>query len=129
MKKVLYSLIVFSILVVPNIIFAQTAIPTKEFPNPFGSGITTLPKFIEEITNNVILPVGAVVVVIMIIYAGFRFVTAQGNENNITDAKRAFMYAVIGALILLGSWVIANSIRGTICLLYDDPPAGLECGN
>jgi len=100
-----------------------------EFPNPFGNGITTLPEFIETLTNNVILPVGSVIVVIMIIYAGFLFVTAQGNENKITDAKRAFMYAVIGALILLGSWVIANSIRGTICLLYDDPPAGLECGN
>ena len=128
MKKVLYSLIVFSILTAPLAMFAVGQ-GGQTFPNPFGSGITTLPKFIEEITNNVILPVGAVVVVIMIIYAGFRFVTAQGNENNITDAKRAFMYAVIGALILLGSWVIANSIRGTICLLYDDPPAGLECGN
>lgn len=128
MKEIFYSLIVFSILVVPLVMFADGQ-GGQTFPNPFGNGITTLPKFIEEITNNIILPVGAVVVVIMIIYAGFLFVVAQGNENKITDAKRAFMYAVIGALILLGSWVIANSIRGTICLLYDEPPAGLECGS
>ena len=115
------------ILVVPVVVLAQTGSGGPSFPNPFGNGITTLPKFIEEITNKVILPVGSVVVVIMVIYAGFLFVTAQGNEKKISDAKRGFMYAVIGALILLGSWVIANSIRGTICLLYDDPPAGLEC--
>ena len=129
MRKFFIFLISITVLGVPAILLAAPGpdcLP-GQFCNPFGNGIVTLPKFIEEITNKVILPVGSVVVVVMIIYSGFLFVTAQGNENKLTDAKKAITHAIIGALILLGSWVIANSIKGTICLLYDTPPEGLEC--
>lgn len=125
------------ILFLPLLMSADTTgsgdAPT-EFPNPFGDGsgggLRTLTDLLREITNNIILPIGAVIVVLMVIYAGFLFVTAQGNENKITDAKRAFTYAVIGALILLGAWVIANVIKETICALYEEgkAPKGLGCG-
>src|SRR3990167_9250014 len=60
------------------------------FPNPLGDDIKTIPDFIEALVNKVILPVGSVVVVIMIIYSGFLFVMAQGNETKLSGAKRAF---------------------------------------
>ena len=34
------------------------------------------------------------------------------------NVGRAITYAVIGAMILLGAWVIANAITGTVCSLY-----------
>lgn len=110
-------------------VFAQTFSGGNVFPNPFGDSIKTIPDFIEALVNKVILPVGSVVVVIMIIYSGFLFVMAQGNETKLSSAKKAFMYAVIGTLILLGSWVIANAIKGTICALYDpsNRPSSLNC--
>jgi len=128
MKKI-FAILALGILQFPMIIFAAESLGEGggTFPNPFGNQIESLPAFIRIIADKVILPVGAVIVVIMIIYSGFLFVTAQGNESKLGDAKKSFMYSVIGALILLGAWVIANAITGTVCLLYDNPPDGLGC--
>jgi hypothetical protein len=127
--KNLFGYVLSIFLFLPIFAFAQTATPGKIFPNPFGNGITNLSDLLLKITNDIILPIGAVVVVVMVIYAGFLFVTAQGNETKITNAKRAVTYAVIGAVILLGSWVIANVIKETVCALYESgsAPEGLGC--
>ncbi len=101
-----------------------------EFPNPLGNNINSIPKFVEVVIDKVVLPFGSVIVVLMIIWAGFLFVTAQGNDTKLSKAKNAFMYSVIGTVILLGSWVIASTIKETVCLLYgNNPPSSLDCGN
>jgi hypothetical protein len=50
----------------------------------------------------------------MIVVAGFQFVLAQGNEEALGKAKRNFMYVVLGATLILGAWVIATLIGGTV---------------
>ncbi|MEX0933566.1 MAG: hypothetical protein WDZ74_02305 [Candidatus Paceibacterota bacterium] len=54
------------------------------------------------------------IVIVMVIYAGFLFVTAQGNVTKLETAKRAIAYALIGALILLGASAISALIQGSI---------------
>ncbi len=83
-------------------------------PNPLASGADSLYEFIDLIINTVILPLGGVIAVIYIIYAGFLFVTAQGNETKLETAKRAFLYAAIGTAVLLGAWAISAAIKATI---------------
>ena len=85
-------------------------------PNPFGNNPAnrTLSGFISRLLSEVVVPVGAVVVVIAIIYAGFLFVTAQGNEQKLEKAKKTFLFTVIGAAVLLGASVLADIIRVTI---------------
>jgi len=80
--------------------------------NPFKQN--TLKGLIETIINDILIPIGGVVAVLMIMYAGFLFVTARGNEGQISKAKQALLYAVIGAAILLGAWVISQAISTTI---------------
>lgn len=81
--------------------------------NPLRSA-STIPEFIALIITNIVLPIGAVVAVLYIMYAGFLMVTARGNASQIEEAKRAFLYAAIGTAILLGSMVIANVIQTTV---------------
>ena len=50
----------------------------------------------------------------MIMYAGFLYVTARGNSSKIEKAHNALLWAVIGAAILLGAWVISQAISSTI---------------
>lgn len=52
--------------------------------------------------------------IIAIIYIGFLFVKAQGNESAITDAKNKLFYTIIGAAILMGAWGFAQLIGNTI---------------
>jgi len=63
-------------------------------------------KFVAEI--------GAIIAVLFIIYSGFLFVTAQGNEIKLAKAKEVFLWTVVGTAVLLGASVIATIISGTI---------------
>jgi hypothetical protein len=61
--------------------------------------------------------IGSPIVVLAVIYSGFLFVKAQGNPEEITKAKDALMYSLIGAAILLGAQAIAQIITSTITTL------------
>lgn len=81
--------------------------------NPFSGG-NDLYAFIKTIINEILIPIGGVIAVLMIMYAGFLYVTAGGNETKIKKAHEALLYSAIGAAILLGAWVIAGAIEGTV---------------
>jgi len=80
--------------------------------NPIGS-IDTINEFINVLLEGV-LKIGLPVVALAIIYCGFLFVAARGNEEKITKAKDALLYTLIGAAVLLGSWAIAELIVNTV---------------
>ena len=85
--------------------------------NPLAStGVDTVPKFIEILLNGA-LKVGIPIVALAVIYVGFLFVAARGNENKLTEAKSAFTWTIIGAGILLGAWAIAKLISATVLAL------------
>ena len=80
--------------------------------NPLKS-TKTLPELIEGILR-IVLTIGIPVVALAIIYAGFRFVVAQGKPQELETARRNLLYVLIGAGILLGAYVIAEALVGTI---------------
>ncbi len=53
-------------------------------------------------------------VVLAFIYSGFLFVKAQGKAEEITEAKTAIWWSIIGAFILLGAWGFAQIIGRTV---------------
>jgi hypothetical protein len=81
--------------------------------NPLGSNITDLPTFINVIVSFVLL-IAIPIIVLAVIYAGFLFVTAQGNSEKLKKAKTTLLYTLIGAALLLGSFIIAKAIQGTV---------------
>lgn len=90
--------------------------------NPLIDGIDSITEFVQLIVNTIIIPIGSVVVVMVFIYAGFLFVTAQGSEAKLKTAKNTFIWAVIGTAILLGSWVLAEVIQRTVCQIAGNTP-------
>lgn len=97
-------------------------------PNPLGSnGSGTIWDFMNKIINNIVLPLGGVLAVLYIMYAGFLMVTAQGDEGKIKTARGAFFNAAVGTGILLGAWVIANVVATTICSLKGGTMSGSIC--
>ncbi len=72
---------------------------------------------IGELVNSIlgiVLQISVPVAVVFIIYSGFLFVTARGDPKKLTDAKRTFMWTVVGIAVLLGASVIAGVIDATI---------------
>lgn len=85
------------------------------FSNPLNlPGINTISEFIRVILENIVIPIGAVVSVFFIIYAGFLYVVARGNPAAISKAHQALLNALIGTVIILGSWAISKAIEGTV---------------
>ncbi len=81
--------------------------------NPLGGNYPDIPSFIAKLLS-IVLMIGVPIVVLAIIYCGFLFVKAMGNPEEISKAKNALLYTVIGAALLLGCFVLANAIAGTV---------------
>jgi hypothetical protein len=77
-------------------------------PNPL-QGSNTFTEVMRKIAKTAAF-IGLPVVTVMIIIAGFFFVTARGNEEKLNKAKTTLFWAVIGALLIVGSFAIATAI-------------------
>lgn len=79
--------------------------------NPIG--FNTFGELVAAILN-IVVTIGIPIAALFIIYAGFLFVTAGGNDEKLKKAKQALLAAVIGTAILLAASVIADAIGATI---------------
>ncbi len=52
--------------------------------------------------------------VIFIILAGFKYVTARGNATQVQEATRALTYAIIGGVLIIGAVAIAEIIKNLV---------------
>jgi len=82
------------------------------FDNPLAGApdLYTLLGLILQSAVYILFPI----IVLMIVYTGFLFVRAQGNAAKLEEARRALLWTIIGALIILGSWALAEAIRATV---------------
>lgn len=86
---------------------------TNTIKNPLGEDLQDIPSFIKKMIE-IVLTVGVPVLVLAIIYAGFLYVTAQGNTKKLETAKNTLIYTLIGGALLLGAFVIAEAIGKTV---------------
>jgi len=70
---------------------------------------TPLPEMVGNIIKVVLTFLGVVVIVI-VIYAGFLWMTAGGNPEDVTKAKQWLTNAVIGLAIILAAYAITNFV-------------------
>ncbi|MFA5750852.1 MAG: pilin [Candidatus Paceibacterota bacterium] len=119
LKNILIIVLFLSIILVPVYSFAQDTdqedvTTTTKIVNPIkASSINGLIKTILE----GVVKLGIPIIALAVIYSGFLFVSAQGNPEKISNAKKSFTYTLIGAAILLGAWGIAQLISETVLAL------------
>ncbi|KKQ27552.1 MAG: hypothetical protein US42_C0008G0063 [Candidatus Magasanikbacteria bacterium GW2011_GWC2_37_14] len=63
---------------------------------------------------NTVLGLLGMVSVVIIIYAGFKWMTAGGNEENATSARKILFSAVIGLVIILSAYSIARYVNTSL---------------
>jgi membrane protease YdiL (CAAX protease family) len=92
-----------------------TTASAQDYPNPI-TGIDTIPEFLAKVLQGLsilLMPL----VVIFIIYAGYLFVTAQGEESKIQKARTAILWTLIGAGVILGAQIMASILSDTLTQL------------
>jgi hypothetical protein len=70
----------------------------------------TDPRTIASNIIKIALGFLGILAVVIILIGGFKWVTAAGNEDSIADAKKILVAGVIGLVIILASWGIANFV-------------------
>ena len=55
---------------------------------------------------SIVFGVAAVIAVLMIVIAGFRFIVGQGNPEETSKAKSTILYAIIGLFVSLSAQAI-----------------------
>ena len=115
---VLFVVFVFS---VPSIVQADP--PTAREPAPVNLDKVTLQNPLKDISTidgllvailNIIMVLMVPVIVFFIIYAGFKYVMAQGNASQVEEATRALTYAIIGGVLILAAVAISQIIQSVV---------------
>ena len=78
-------------------------------PMSFGS----VPELVAGLAKvSVIMAVP--LVALALVYSGFLFIKARGKSGELTTAKNNFQYVLMGATLILGAWVFATLLWGTV---------------
>lgn len=64
---------------------------------------------VSDVLNGVYFWAGVIAVLIIVI-AGFFFVTANGDANQVSRAKKAILGAVVGLVIILSAYIITGLV-------------------
>jgi hypothetical protein len=125
MKKIVHFFL-FVCIIVPHVMFAageitpgsgQTTTTIKPvINNPLNQSLSSggIPGIINAVMRGVVMPLASILVVLAILYSGFKFVMAQGNATEIQKAREGLVWVLIGSAVLLGAYGISEFIQGTI---------------
>lgn len=111
LKKILILFFLISTLFLPHVLLADS----------FGTDATAKAaglsekynKPVPEIVGNIIgsaLSMIGVIFFILMVYGGFLWMTARGDEPTVKKAKETIIAAVIGLIIVMGSFAITNFV-------------------
>lgn len=98
MKKNILSLALLSLLIVPLLVLAQEPPATVD-----------LPGTLDNIVNWV-FGILVIFAALMLVWAGFIFVTAGGDATKVSGAREKVLYALIGIIVAFAS-------RGLVALV------------
>ncbi|MGE5425507.1 MAG: hypothetical protein ACM3PZ_00220 [Bacillota bacterium] len=126
-KPIFTFLLLTAVMILPYFVFAQTTtggtINTGSQANPIqmlenvatgqsGQGgpyqaadESTLPQIVGLIVNAALGLLG-IIFIILIIYAGYLWMAASGNQAAVDKAKKIITSSIIGLVIVLSSWSI-----------------------
>lgn len=115
MKKNIKNLFILTclviVLVLPYFVFAAASPDMKSILNDVGnySGYNastdqgSMPQFIGQIIN-IFLSILGIIFIILMLYGGYVWMMAQGGDEEIRKAKDTLRRAIIGLLIVVGSY-------------------------
>jgi len=114
----LILLVVVFIVAAPSFVNAQDDIRGGLSAVGSAAGLGTTPKtsFVKIIATliNVLFSVLGVIFLILLIYAGFIYLTAMGETKKAEEGMRLIKYAVFGIIIILAAYAISNFITSRL---------------
>jgi len=99
-------------LLTPYIAFAQ--LPEKLVP---CNGVDCTVCHLAELAQNALnagIYIAIFLSAILFAWAGWRYVTASGNPQQASDARKVFTNVVIGLVIIIAGWLVVDTLMKTL---------------
>ena len=84
------------------------------------STAVTVPSLVGKIIG-ILLGVLGLVFLVLVVYAGFLYITAQGEDAQIKKAKAILVKAMIGMVLIVSSYAITNVVVDSITAITGAP--------
>ncbi len=72
------------------------------------------PRNIAANIINIILGFLGILAVVLILFGGFKWMTAAGNEDKVAEAKKLLVAGVVGLIIILAAYALAAFILDAV---------------
>jgi len=110
-KQILILICLIAVLILPYFVFAQETMmgELKKVGGEGGYDIGANQYTVSQIAGTVVkafLGLLGVIFIILMLFAGYNWMTAGGDEEKITKAKNTIKTAIIGLIIVVGAWAI-----------------------
>ena len=102
------SLVFFSLPVKADESLLQMQTGMNDLESVYGKKTPQDPRLLAARIINVILGFLGIVVLGLILFSGFQWMTSGGDEKKIGDAKKRLTNAVIGLIIILAAWSLTR---------------------
>lgn len=107
------------LLFLPAVLFASSHTTpsgdTVSFTNYLK--VDSIEDLLEGILT-IVLVLATPIIIFFIIYSGFLYVTAGGDQEKLKTAKNAITYAIIGGVLVLGAFAIGEIIKNLVGAFY-----------
>lgn len=119
--QILYLLCLILLLVLPFFVFAATTAPLDYLTNVAEKGgyaenvgSNSFSQYLGLVIESILGILGVVFIVLMI-YAGFKWMKASGREEEVKTAQDIIRRAIIGLILVVSSYAITNFVlRGLL---------------
>ncbi len=113
LKKLKLGLLicVLSVLILPSITQASTNYFPSEFTTAVeGGGLNTSTDLLTIIGRliNVFMSLLGMLAVILMLYGGFIWMTAQGDPEKVKKAQQIILTATVGIIVIFSAWALAT---------------------
>jgi len=114
MKKIAIHALALSLVLFPRFVFAASCGNTGPgLNNPLA--FCTIEDFLIAVLGlvaQIVFPI----IVLFIVFIGFRFVqhSASGDAEGLKEDRKYFVWAIVGALIVLAGQALAYAIQATV---------------
>ena len=118
MKKIFLSLVVFTLMLLPQLAGAQGLKDAGKNLNFVGAKAgadtsTDLPTLVGGIVNAALTLVGIIFLALMV-YAGYLWMTAQGEEQQVENAKDIIKASIIGMIVVVSAYAITTFVTSRL---------------
>ncbi|PKM91172.1 hypothetical protein CVU82_03935 [Candidatus Falkowbacteria bacterium HGW-Falkowbacteria-1] len=122
MKKKIISFLLVALFVLPIITLAlpNNAGANDTFGLNFVGGDNGIalgnkdPRTMAAGIINTVLTLLGIVAVVIVLLGGFKWMTAAGNEEKISEAKKLLGAGVVGLVIILAAWGITTFVLNAL---------------